>query len=144
MCKQTLAICGISVVFQGHVCCWYIYGCSIVDKSCSLLFLWDLHVNYIICHLTKNSHVAPHFNHLDLRNAMVPLMMLLASWYSSASTSGVTRPKSQVGLILIVTDQRNAVVSLMSSFVWHDTYVNTSVVTWPKSHAAPQLHSQLS
>ena len=40
--------------------------------------------------MTRKSHAAPHFDHLDPRNAMVPLMMLLASGNADASTNGVT------------------------------------------------------
>ena len=36
------------------------------------------------------SHVTPHFDHPDRRNAMVPLMMLLGSYDASAGTNGVT------------------------------------------------------
>ena len=36
------------------------------------------------------SHVAPHFDHLDLTNAVKPLMMLSASSDTSSSASGVT------------------------------------------------------
>ena len=48
-------ICGIYVVFDGHICCWHIYSNSIVIESGSLLFLWlvcavmwGLHVDHII------------------------------------------------------------------------------------------------
>ena len=34
-------------------------------------------------------HVAPHFNHPNLKNAMVPLTMLSASFAVDASTNGV-------------------------------------------------------
>ena len=39
------------------------------------------------------SNVAPYFACLDVRNAVVPLTTLLASQYSFAGGSGVTRPK---------------------------------------------------
>ena len=39
--------------------------------------------------MTK-SHVAHHFNNLDIRNTTVPLMMLLISHDANAGTIGVT------------------------------------------------------
>ena len=39
------------------------------------------HVMLTLAHMASHdqeSHVSPHFNLLDLRNAMMPLMMLLA------------------------------------------------------------------
>ena len=38
----------------------------------------------------QKSHVAPHFDHLDLGNAMLPLTMSLASCDVSTGTNGVT------------------------------------------------------
>ena len=38
----------------------------------------------------QNSDVAPHFDHLDLRNAMVLVMTLSVSYDTSASTNGIT------------------------------------------------------
>ena len=51
------------------------------------------------CNATVNditlpkSRVAPHFDFLDLRSAMVLLVMLLASHDANASAYGVTRTK---------------------------------------------------
>ena len=42
----------------------------------------------------QKSHVAPNFNHLDLRNVMVSLTTLLASHDSKTSASGVNDQKS--------------------------------------------------
>ena len=42
--------------------------------------------------MTRKSHVAPHFDHLDSRNALMPLILLLASYNVDASTNGVTCP----------------------------------------------------
>ena len=39
----------------------------------------------------QKCHIAPHFNFLDLRNAVVPLMMLLA--LCDAGANSVTSPK---------------------------------------------------
>ena len=48
------------------------------------------------------SHVAPHLNCLSLWNAMVPLMMLLASCDTDASENGIKLPKVMLQLISIV------------------------------------------
>ena len=37
----------------------------------------------------QKSHVALHFNHLDLRSAMVPLTMLFVSHNADANASGI-------------------------------------------------------
>ena len=36
---EIIGTCGMYMAFQGHICCWYIYGYSIVNKSFSWLFL---------------------------------------------------------------------------------------------------------
>ena len=39
MCAHELiSICGISITFQGHICCLHIYGCSMENKSCIVFF----------------------------------------------------------------------------------------------------------
>ena len=37
----------------------------------------------------KKGTIAPHFDHLDLRNAMVPLTMLLASYDANSMANGI-------------------------------------------------------
>ena len=37
----------------------------------------------------QKGYVALHFGHLDLRNAMVPLMMMLASYNTDSSANGI-------------------------------------------------------
>ena len=53
----------------------------------------DLNVDYFICSHDQKSDVASHFNHLDPRNVMVSLMMMLASCNSNANISDVTCPE---------------------------------------------------
>ena len=43
----------------------------------------------VVSHYDKG-HVAPHFNSLDLKNAVVPLTMLSASCYADPTVSGIT------------------------------------------------------
>ena len=50
----------------------------------------------------QNSHVAPDFDCLQLRNAMVPLMILSAFCNANASTSGIIWPKTIKNLISII------------------------------------------
>ena len=38
----------------------------------------------------EKSHIAPHFNHLGLRNVMLPLMIPSASCGADSDTNGVT------------------------------------------------------
>ena len=54
------------------VAVWWVYfvGASAV--------MWNQWVDYIIRSNDEKSQVAPHFNYLDLRDAMVPLMTPLA------------------------------------------------------------------
>ena len=43
----------------------------------------------VVSHSQK-SHTGPHFDHLDLRNAMVSLMMLSTSHDADSNASGIT------------------------------------------------------
>ena len=52
---DAIGICGIYVTFEGHVCCWHIYGNSMVNKSLLFCFvllvcavMWGLYVDYSI------------------------------------------------------------------------------------------------
>ena len=79
-------------------------------------------------HITK-SHVAPHFEYLDLRN-VIPW----ASHDADIGTNGVTWPKNYVVPHLNHLDLRNEVVSLMMP----SASIGTGVM-WPKSHVAPHF-----
>ena len=46
--------------------------------------------------MIKNSHVAPHYDCLDLRNAVVPLMIPLMSHAADAGTNGLTMTKEDM------------------------------------------------
>ena len=48
--------------------------------------MWGRHAHCIISSHDQKCHVAPHFDHLDARNAVVPLMILLTSCYVDART----------------------------------------------------------
>ena len=84
------------MTLEGHICCWYMYVYNMGNKSWSLVLLTCMssnggpHVDYIISSHDPKSHVAPNFSYLDPRNAMVPLIMLLATHNVDASTIGIT------------------------------------------------------
>ena len=78
---------------------------------------------YQCCHMTK-SYIAPHFDHIDVRNARVPL-----AWHDAdASTNSVKWLKNHLHLTLIIFNL-NAVVVLMIPLC--DANID---ITWPKSH----------
>ena len=56
--------------------------------------MWGLHVSYIISSNDQRSHVTPHSSCLNLRNAKMPLMILLASCDSHATANGIKLPSS--------------------------------------------------
>ena len=117
------------------------------------------------CHMTQ-SHVAIHFDHLDLRNAWVPL----ASHDAYGSANGMTSPKKSCSPHFNCPDLRityvhwhhmmpnsmikkshvaphfnclylrNGMVPLMMLSVYCDTDASTSGVTWPKHHVAPHFN----
>ena len=82
----------------------------------------------MVSHDEKN-HVAPHFNCLDLRNAMVPLTTLLASCDTTTGGNGVTDQKSHVAPHLDYINLRSAVVPLMTPLASCDTDANSSSTT---------------
>ena len=76
---------------------WFWYQCSGTtwhQHQC----LWH-HVTPVMMPMAshnQNSHVAPHFNYLNLRNAVGPLMMLLASCNIDASANGIGWPVTHI------------------------------------------------
>ena len=61
-------------------------------------------------HMAKTSHAAPHLDDLALRNAVVPLLMSLASHDANASASCVISPKCYAVPHFNHLDLRNTVV----------------------------------
>ena len=72
----------------------------------------------------QKSYVASHFNYLDWRNALVPLMMPLA--LHDADASGITWPKSHVTSSFDHLDLTNRMMQLMSLLASCDT--DTSIM----------------
>ena len=58
--------------------------------------MWGQHVDYNIRSQDQKGHDKPHFNHVDLRNAIVPLTTLLASYDANTDANGVNGQKSHV------------------------------------------------
>ena len=85
------------------------------------------------------SYAAPHFDCLDLRKAMVPLMMPLASCDVDASAIGITWPKVHVAPHFSHLDLRNAIVP----WWYHQHHMMLTPVPMAshdhKSHIAPHF-----
>ena len=62
------------------------------------------------------SQTVPTFNHLNLRNAVVPLIMPLAAWDTNIGTRGVSCPKSHVASHFDCVDLMNAKEPLIRHF----------------------------
>ena len=86
--------------------------------------------------MTKNN-VASHFEHLDLRNAMMPLMTLSASHDANVNLNGITWPKRSCHTTLWLYFIDNA-ISIMWCKGWYHWCCVTKVmfdfilVIWPK------------
>ena len=61
----------------------------------------------------QKSHVAPHFSHLDLTNAMVPLTMPSALHVACVNANGITLPNSHAIPYFNHFEIRNGMVPLM-------------------------------
>ena len=84
------------------------------------------------------SHVTTHFNCLDLRNEMVPLTVLLASyqyWCQWCHTTKKTHFLPHFTCLIL----RNAMVPLMMMLASCDTDANANGMKLPKSHDAPHF-----
>ena len=66
----------------------------------------------------QKSHVTCYFNYLDLRNAVVPLMILFISCDTEANTNGITWPNCHVAALFYCIDVMNSVVPLTMSLAY--------------------------
>ena len=99
-----------------------------IDDAISIMCCWcwcQWH------HMTK-SHVVPYFEHLDIRNAMVPFMMPLASYDTSVSANGTTWPTTSWCTLFHCLDIRNAAVPVTMALVSHDMNACSNGITWEK------------
>ena len=67
---------------------WQIRCNGAIDDPSGIIYWWHLWH-----YMTNESHIAPHFNCLDLRNALIPLMTLLSSCDTNTGANGVTWQK---------------------------------------------------
>ena len=93
----------------------------------------------------QKSHVAPRFNHLDLRNAVVPLIILSTSYDTDANVISVTltkgiqwhhlqfcqhcMTKSHIAPHVNHLDLRNAMLSLTMLSISHDSDADANGIT---------------
>ena len=78
----------------------------------------------------QKTHVAPHFDHLHLRNVMMSLMTASASLDANVSAYNITHDqKGHVALHLNCLNLRNAILSLMMLPASCDIDVSTNSVT---------------
>ena len=87
----------------------------------------------------QKSHIKPHLNHLDVRNAVVPLATLLALCDAYTSFSCDFDQKVILPFMSLVIGLRHAVVPLIMPFASYDTDTNTNGIMWPKCHIAPHF-----
>ena len=81
-------------------------------------------------HTTKKSHVAPHFNCLDLRNAMAILMILLAQWDNWCQCLWYQMTKKSCYTSFNCSDLRNAIVPFMIPLASCDANNSASVALY--------------
>ena len=102
---------------------------NIWNAMVPLIIYWH-HVMPVLAPIVLHNqkfHAGPHFNHLALRNAMVPLMM---PWTScTADAKGITWPKSHAASQFDYLVLRNGMVQSMMPSVSYDASGNG--VTWP-------------
>ena len=81
----------------------------------------------------QKSHVAPHSDHLELTNAVVPLTLPSASHDTNATIKFILWGKSHVTPLFDYLGLTNAVVSLMMLFASHDVDAGGNGIMWQKS-----------
>ena len=70
-----------------------------------------MHIDYIFLVTRPKCHIAHHFNHVDIRNAMMPLKTVLALYNTNPGTNGFMDQKGCIApAIFIIIDLRNAMV----------------------------------
>ena len=90
-----------------------------------------------MCHRTK-SHVAPHIEHLDLRNAMVPLMTLSASCDTDAANH-ITWQKGHVASQYVCLELANAILPLTLPSASCDANASMKCIRWPKKSCCSEF-----
>ena len=79
-------------------------------------------------HKLPQSHVAPHFSCLDLRNAMVPLMVVSTNgidamaWHdSNTNASGIKKQRNDVAphFICFLSKESDGTIDAAAGMMWH-------------------------
>ena len=122
---ELICIHGISMAFEGCICCWHMHGYCMENKSCNLVFLFSTcrynnvgsacRPHYLISWPKKSCFTS--FYHLYPRNSLVPLMTPLGC-NADASPNGVTWPKKLILHLSIVLTYKNTMVPLMTLLTW--------------------------
>ena len=99
--------------------------------------MWDLHVDCFIWSHEPKHYVVFNFNHLDPRNAMVPLMIMLVSCNASGSTSGVTWPKKSCCTSFHCLGLWKALMQLTTALASCGTTIDSNGISDQKSHVTP-------
>ena len=81
------------------------------------------------CHMTKKRYVALYFDHLNLGNAMMQLMMPLTSCDTDAGTNGITWIKRHVAPNVDQLNIKNVMVPLTILSALCDAYAYAKGVT---------------
>ena len=113
------------IAWQWHVSCHIIL--MVLSMTMSLVS-YNADANDITW---PKCHVASHFNHLDLRKAMMPFTTPTASFDANASTNSITWPKRHVEPHFDCLDLKYAFVPLTMLMALHDTDAGSSCFTWP-------------
>ena len=87
----------------------------------------------------QKSNIAPHFNHLELKIALMTLTTMLTLCDANRSASGVIDKKVMLHFILIFVDLKNAMVSLMTPLASCDVIPVPMASHDQKSHAVPHF-----
>ena len=129
----------LHICIHAHVMCMYVQ-----TYTCQPTYI-HIHIAYIhtsesheantgvMASHDQKSKVAPHYSHLDLRNAVVPLTVLLASGGTSAN--GVTWPQKSCcnSFISSLPEKCNGIIDYIVNITWYQPMASHD----QKSHVAP-------
>ena len=87
------------------------------------------------------SHVAPHFNHLDLRNVMMSLMTQSASLDATVSVNGITWPKRSYCTLFCSfwCKECNTAIDISISVMWWWYWYHVRLMSEPMVSHDPKV-----
>ena len=115
----------MSVAFEGHICCWHIYGCSMENTSCNFVFLtlcavmWGFCVAYNIRPHDQKVTLQPISIIMTKGMLMVQLTTLLAPCDANTSAKGANDQNCHIAPYFNCLDLRNAKVPLITPLASH-------------------------